>query len=149
MLVVFSTAEVEEEHAQEDEGKVDDFCLEVLFVEEEGSEEEGDDNAGAAYHRHDGNHGIGKAQRIEIDEVGSAEEEADEDDHPIPTKGCGTMMTRPPQQQQHDAHHATLVDVVPALHQHPVDTDAAVVGSCHEIFVVKGADGTQQRCQDN
>ncbi len=46
-------AEVEEDHAEEDEGEVDGFAAEVLLLEDNRGEEEADDDAAAADHRDD------------------------------------------------------------------------------------------------
>ena len=48
-----SGAEIEEDHAEEDEGEVDGFAAEVLLLEDNRGEEEADDDAAAADHRDD------------------------------------------------------------------------------------------------
>ena len=42
----------EEQEAYEEEGEVDEFCLDVFFTEDYYSEQEWYDDAAAAYHRH-------------------------------------------------------------------------------------------------
>ena len=77
-------SEIEEEHSEQDEEKIHELCLEVLLVEDGCSEEEADDDRTTANHAHDTDHGTRQTERIEIYEVGSRKEDADEDDAPVP-----------------------------------------------------------------
>ena len=103
----------EEEHGEEDKGEVDEFCLEVRFLEYHCSEEEGDDDAATAYHGDDADHGVVHAKGVEIGKVGSGEEYGDEDDAPIPMEWGGLLACRIPEEKEHEEHHEELVDVVP------------------------------------
>ena len=79
-----------------------------------------DDNRTAANHAHDTDHGARQTQSIEINEVGCRKEDTDEDDTPVPVEWGRILLGRPPYHQQHGSHEETLVDVVPALHNHSV-----------------------------
>ena len=118
-------------------------------MEKQSAKKEADDDASSANHRHNGNHGAGKAQGIEVGEVGRAQEEADADDAPVPTKRSGVLMGGPPQNGHHQAHHAHLVEVVPRLHGHAVDAHSTIGRIGHEILVVEPADGAEYGCQHN
>lgn len=50
---------IEEDHSEEDQCEVEGFAAEVLFLEDQGSEEEADYDAAAADHGDDGNHRAG------------------------------------------------------------------------------------------
>ena len=70
---------------------------------------------------------------------------SDEDDAPVPAeRSCLTSLWQP-QHQQHDSHHEALVDIVPALHHHAVQSHTSTGRRSHEVFVVKTADCPQQR----
>lgn len=47
---------IKEDHSEEDQCEVEGFAAEVLFLEDQGGEEETDYDAAAAYHGDDGNH---------------------------------------------------------------------------------------------
>ena len=147
-IISSTRANVEEQETEEDEGKVDDLTLEVLLVEEQGAKEEGDDNTAATDHRHDADHGTWLAERIEIEEVGRAQEDADERDAPVPMEQR-LPATGPPEEHQHAEHHEALVDVIPALHHHPVESYPALFHWRHQVLVVQSANSTQQGCQHN
>ena len=84
------------------------------------TEEEADDDRTAANHAHDTDHGARQTQSVEINEVGCRKEDTDEDDTPVPVERGRILLGRPPYHQQHGSHEETLVDVVPALHNHSV-----------------------------
>lgn len=48
------TAQIEEEHTDEHQDEVDRLALQILFVEEEGAEEEGDYHTATTHHRDNG-----------------------------------------------------------------------------------------------
>ena len=79
-------AKIEEEHSKQYQEKIDKLSLEVLLVEDGGSEEEADDDTASAHHAYDTDHRTWQTQRIEIYEVGCTEEDADEDDGPMPAE---------------------------------------------------------------
>lgn len=131
------TANKQEEHGEEDEEKVDDFRLEVFLVEDHRTEEEADDDAAATHHGDDRNHGTVESEGIEVSEVGCGEENADEDDAPVPMEWGGLLVGGPPQEEEHGEHHEELVDVVPRLHGELVESHTAIFGRCHEELVIK------------
>ena len=51
-------SQIEEEHTDKDQQKVDYLASEVLFMEYHGSEQERYHYTASAYHGYDGNHGI-------------------------------------------------------------------------------------------
>ena len=55
-------------------------------MEDGGSEEEADDDTASAHHAYNTDHRTWQTQRIEIYEVGCTEEDADEDDGPMPAE---------------------------------------------------------------
>ena len=59
LLLALPRTEIEEDHSEEDQCKVESFAAEVLFLEDQGGEEETDYDAAAAYHGDDGNHRAG------------------------------------------------------------------------------------------
>ena len=79
-------AKIEEEHSKQYQEKIDKLSLEVLLVKDGGSEEEADDDTASAHHAYDTDHRTWQTQRIEIYEVGCTEEDADEDDGPMPAE---------------------------------------------------------------
>ena len=56
---------------------------------------------------------------------------------------CSLLVLRPPQQPQHSAHHETLVDVVPRLHHHTVQPNAAVLDRRHQEFIIQSTYSAQ------
>ena len=112
-------------------------------------EQERHDDAAPPYHRDDAYHRPGNAQRVEVNEVGGAKEHADEYYAPVPAERRSMLALGPPEQEQHQAHHEALVDVVPALHHHAVKPHAAVACRSHEILVVKAAHRPEQGGQDD
>lgn len=120
MLCRLLCSEIEEQHSEQNEKKVNKLSLEVLLVEDGCSEEEADDDRTAADHTDDTDHGSRQAQCVEIYEISSRKEDADEDDAPMPMEWGGVLLGRPPDHQEHGSHEEALVDVVPALHDHSV-----------------------------
>ena len=112
-------------------------------MEDGSTEEEADDDRATANHAHDTNHGSGQAEGVEVYEVGSREEYADKDDAPVPMEWGGVLLRRPPYHQEHRSHQEALVDVVPTLHDHAVQTYATILRWCHQILIVKTADGSE------
>ena len=136
------TAQIEEEHTDEHQDEVDRLALQILFVEEEGAEEEGDYHTATTHHRDNGNHGILVAEGVEIDEIGCAEKQRDAHNGPLPAEGRARLALRIPQEQDDGAHDEHLVDVVPRLHQHGMEPR-------HQVLVVQAADGARHRRQDD
>ena len=87
------------EHTEQYQEKVHKLRLQVLLVEDGSTEEEADDDRATANHAHDTNHGSGQAEGVEVYEVGSREEYADEDDAPVPMEWGGVLLGRPPYHQ--------------------------------------------------
>ena len=108
----------QEQHRQQNKGKIEHFGLEVFLVEQHCAEKERHNHATPSYHTDNTYHCFVMTQRVEIDEVGCGQEDGNEDDAPIPMKLCGITTVRIPQHQQHDAHHEKLIDVVPRLNCH-------------------------------
>ena len=52
-------------------------------------------------------------------------------------------MCRPPQKKQHEGHHAQLVDIVPRLYSHLVQSYTTSRRWCHQEFVVESGNGAQ------
>ena len=67
--VMSARPDVEEYHAEQHQGQVDNLGLEVFLVESHRAEEETNHHAATAYHRHDAYHGPGYSQGIEVDKV--------------------------------------------------------------------------------
>ena len=120
-------SEVEEEHTEQDEEEIYELRLEVLLVEDGCTEEEADDDRTTADHAHDTDHGTRQAERIEIYEVGSREEDADEDDAPVPMEWGGVLLRWPPDHQEHGSHEEALVDIVPALYDHSIQSYTTIL----------------------
>ena len=99
-------------------------------------------------HGYYGNHGAGQAEGVKIEEVGGGEEYAYPYYRPAPVKPVG-LAPRKPDDGEHQEHHRRLVDVVPRLHRHTVKPHAVIRGRSHEVFVVKPADGSEYRRQDD
>lgn len=59
LLLALPRTKIEEDHSEEDQCEVEGFAAEVLFLEDQGGEEEADYDAAAAYHGDDGNHRAG------------------------------------------------------------------------------------------
>lgn len=140
-------SEVEEEHTEQDEEEIHELRLEVLLVEDGCTEEEADDDRTAADHAHDTDHGTRQAERIEIYEVGSREEDADEDDAPVPMEWSGVFLCWPPDHQEHGSHEEALVDIVPALYDHSIQSHTAILRWSHQILVVETTHGTEHGSQ--
>ena len=100
------------------------------------TEEEADDDRTAADHADDTDHGSRQAQCVEIYEIGSRKEDADEDDAPMPMEWGGVLLGRPPYHQEHGSHEEALVDVVPALHDHSIQSYTTILGWSHQILIV-------------
>ena len=62
---------------------------------------------------------------------------------------CRLLMLRPPQQPQHHAHHRALVNVIPRLHHHTIQSNTPVLHGRHQILVIESAHGSQQRRSHN
>ena len=105
-------ADVKEHHSQEYQCQVEGLCLEVFLVEEGRSKEEADHHRATSNHAHNADHGTRLTQRVEIHEIGHTQEDADEDDAPMPTKRCCAFSRRIPKQQKHHTHHEKLIDVI-------------------------------------
>ena len=118
-------------------------------MEDGGSKEEADDDTSASHHTHDTDHGSWQTQCIEIDEVCCAQEDTDEYDRPVPVEWGGTVFLRPPDHEHHRSHEEELVDIVPALYNHSVQSYATILWGSHEIFVIKTADSSQYGSQDD
>ena len=136
-------ANEEEEHGKEHEEQVDGLGAQVLFVKEDGSEEEADEHRTAPHHGDDGNHGSVQPERVEVSEVGGGEEDGNEDDAPMPTKGGGFVAVGPPKRQEHEEHEEELVEGVPRLHGKFVESHSAVLRRSHEELVVEPRYGSQ------
>ena len=117
-------------------------------MEEHSSEEEGDDDGSSAYHADDADHGIIVTEGIEIDKIGSSEEKGDEDDTGIPSKRCGAMTVGIPQEDEHEEHHEELVDVVPSLYGHLVESHTCGCRG-HKVTIIEAADGSENVCEDD
>ena len=113
-----------------------------MLAEQHCPAQERDDDRTAADHRHDGDHGVGLVQGVEIGEIGQHEEERDQRNGPSPVERGGRTATRPPEDADDDRHQAEQIEVAPALHEDRVETR-------HDIFVVQSAyDGGQSRHRD-
>ena len=86
---------------------------------------------------------------IEIYEICRTEEDADEDDSPMPAEGRSGVALGIPQHKHHNEHHEALIDVVPALHHHTVEPYSTFILRCHEVFVVESADSTEHSGKDD
>ena len=60
LIQMLLRADIEENHAKQHQGEVEDFGLEILLMEESSTEKEADDDGATTYHADDGNHGIGQ-----------------------------------------------------------------------------------------
>ena len=147
MLCRLLCSEIEEQHSEQNEKKVNKLSLEVLLVEDGCTEEEADDDRTAADHADDTDHGSRQAQCVEIYEIGSRKEDADEDDAPMPMEWGGVLLGRPPYHQEHGSHEEALVDVVPALHDHSIQSYTTILGWSHQILVVETAYCTENGSQ--
>ena len=63
-------ANIKQDHAEDDEGEVDGFGLQVLLMEYHCTHHERHDHAATTDHRHDGDHRAIETEAVEIDEVG-------------------------------------------------------------------------------
>ena len=100
------------------------------------SEEKADDDRTAADHADDTDHGSRQAQCVEIYEISSRKEDADEDDAPMPMEWGGVLLGRPPYHQEHGSHEEALVDIVPALYDHSIQSHTTILGWSHQILIV-------------
>ena len=117
-------------------------------MEDECSEEETDDYTAATHHGDDGYHGSVETEGIEVCKVGCGEEDADEDDAPVPMEGRGALVVRPPEEQEHEEHHEELVDIVPGLNCQFVESHTVVLWRCHEEFIVESGYGSEDVGKD-
>ena len=143
LCVLALTAQEQEEHGEEDEEEVEELGFEVLLMKDHGAEEEADNDGTSTHHGDDGDHGAIQSEGIEVGEVGGGEEDADEDDAPVPMERGGLLVGGPPEEEEHGEHHEELVDVVPRLHSELVKSHATVLRRCHEEFVVESGDGAE------
>ena len=111
------------------------------------TEEEADDDRTTTDHTYDTDHSTRQAERIEIYEVGSREENADEDDAPVPMEWSGVLLRWPPDHQEHGSHEEALVDIVPALYDHSIQSHTAILRWSHQILVVETTHGTEHGSQ--
>lgn len=118
-------------------------------MKQHGTEKERYYHTASAHHRHDTYHGIGETEGIEIYEICRTEEDADEDDSPMPAEGRSGVALGIPQNEHHNEHHEALIDVVPALHHHTVEPHSTFILRCHEVFVVESADSTEHSGKDD
>ena len=116
-------------------------------MEDGGSEEEADDDRTSANHADDTDHGSRQAQCVEIYEIGSRKEDTDEDDAPMPMEWGGVLLGRPPYHQEHRTHEEALVDVIPALNYHSVQSHTAILGWSHQILIVESAHRSEHGSQ--
>ena len=140
-------ADKEKNHRQYDEREVYEFGFQVLLLEDKRPEEERYHYAATPDHADDANHGAVKAEAVEIDEICGREEDADEYDAPVPLEWGGALACGIPKEKQHDKHHAQLVDVVPGLDCHLVQSDTSGRWCRHEVFVVESAACTEHVAQ--
>ena len=118
-------------------------------MEDSSSEEEADDDRTSADHADDTDHGSRQAQCVEIYEIGSRKENTDEDDAPMPMEWSGVLLVWPPDHQQHSSHQEALVDVVPTLYDHSIQSHATIFWWSHQIFVVKTTHRTEYGSQND
>lgn len=65
----------------------------------------------------------------------------------MPMENRGVTACWPPYNHQYGQHQPALIDVVPTLHDHPVESHTAIGRRCHEVFVIKSADCSEHGCQ--
>ena len=148
-------SQIQEHHTEENEGKVHYLVAQVLLVEDESSHEERDEDAATTNHGDHRYQRLGQGQGVEIDEVGSTEEEGDEQNGPFPTDPPPTppvregsrlrsALLRPPQDWQ---HHHKLIEHEEALYDHVVDASSTCLHRCQQVLVEEGADGSKRGCE--
>ena len=132
-MYVSSCTQIEEIHTDKHQQQIDGFAANVFLVEEEGAEKEAHHHAAAPRHRNDGNHGVGEAEGVEVNEVGSHKKERNEKDARTPPERGGVFASAIPHEQdaRHDNH---LIIGVPHLYDHAVEP----VGQ--QVFVVERAE---------
>ena len=137
-------ADIEEYQSDEHQCQIDHFVLQVLLVEYRRTKKERNHHAAAPNHRHDGYHGTRHSEGVEIDEIGRTQEQADENNRPMPVERVGLPTAGPPQQQDHEAHHGALINGVPTLNHHEVEPHPTLADGSHQVLVVEGTHGSQQ-----
>ena len=108
-------------------------------MEEHSPEHETHHHTAASDHRHDADHRIRQTQGIEIHEICCRKKEADTEDRPRPVERCCFRMFWPPEEPQHQTHHGTLVNIIPRLHHHAVESYAPTLYRRHQVFVIESA----------
>ena len=106
-------SEIQEEKSDEHQYQVKCLTAKIFLMKHKSSKEETHQYTGPPYHAHNGNHSFWLTQSIEIREIGSGKKKTHSHNGPSPTEGCRLMMCRPPENNQHQKHHATLINIVP------------------------------------
>ena len=101
-------------------------------MEEKRSSRECHQHTAPSNHRDNRDHRVGEGQGIEINPIGHAEEQRDENDVPAPLERCGLLTIGIPQREEHDRHDRQLVNIEPYLHRHHVEAS-------HQMFVIQPA----------
>ena len=90
---------IQKQHTEHDEKQIYQLAAKILLMKQCRAEEEAHYDASTAHHRHYAYHGIGHAQRVEVQEVGRAQKHAYEHYAPMPAQWC-RLMARGPRSEE-------------------------------------------------